>query len=93
MIAARLDQALRPEPTPDRFKMLAGTTLHEDQITQVRGFPLSAMCHRMAEAVRSGDLHDDGPSFNDGLDVMRVIEAAYNASDRKTWIDVQTVSS
>ena len=88
MIAARLDKALRPEPIPDMFKILSGTTLHEDEITQVRGFPLSAMCHRMAEAYAAAISADDGPSFNNGLEIMRVIEAAYSASDQKTWIDV-----
>jgi predicted dehydrogenase len=92
MVASRLDQTLSPRAIPERFRVLRGTSIREGELTDGRTFPLSAMCHGMTRAIRQGRLDEDGPTFEEGLEIMRVIEATYQASERGVWVDVDTIS-
>jgi predicted dehydrogenase len=89
--AGRHDTVLKPVEIPERLKMLVGTDLHEDRIAQTRGFPLSAMCHHMSEAIYTGNKSDAGPGFDEAIEVMRIVEAAYRSDSSATWVNVSSV--
>ena len=83
LTAGRSDPELRERDIPERFSALTA------KLTNVyagpRGYPLAAMCYRMAEAIRTGDGTGAGPDFAEAHRVMRVVETAYSASASGAW--------
>jgi predicted dehydrogenase len=86
LTAGRSDLHLREVEIPERFSALTGTLT--DVSAGPRGYPLAAMCYRMAEAIRTGDRSQAGPDFVQAHRVMRVVETAYRASESHTWLNV-----
>lgn len=51
-----------------------------------RSDALAAMCAKLAAAIRTGDRTGAKPDFPEAHRVMRIVEAAYDAAARGTWV-------
>lgn len=78
------DQTLEVIDVPERFRALPMTGVAEDP----RAYALAAMCYRLAEAVRRGDVSQAKPDFHEAHRVMRIVEAAYAAAESQTCLPV-----
>jgi predicted dehydrogenase len=80
------DLTLTKVEVPERFRGLAHamTSVAIDP----RGYPLAAMCHRFADAVRTGDVTEAKPDFHEAHRVMRIVETAYAAAESQAWMPV-----
>jgi predicted dehydrogenase len=80
------DLTLTKVDVPERFRDLARTMT--GVAADPRGYPLAAMCYRLAEAVRTGDVTHAKPDFHEAHRVMRIVETAYAAAESRTWLPV-----
>jgi len=80
------DLHLAKVEVPERFRELASRMTGVD--TDARGYPLAAMCYRLADAVRTGDATHAKPDFHEAHRVMRIVETAYAAAERRTWLPI-----
>lgn len=87
LFARRQDKELLPEPVDRRY--LSCYSVHETA-ERSRRLPLAAMCACMASAVREGNLSAAQPSFEEALKVMQIVEACYQSTERRQWLDVET---
>lgn len=85
--ANRGEQHLTRQTIEERF-WVPGLEFCDDA-EQSRRYPLAAMCAALAQAVRNGDTVSQ-PSFDEAYAVMRVIEAAYEASEKGVWVAIPT---
>jgi len=80
------DLHLAKVDVPERFRELARTLT--GVAADARGYPLAAMCYRLAEAVRTGDVAQAKPDFHEAHRVMRIVETAYAAAEGRTWLPI-----
>ena len=81
------DLKLTKVDVPERYSDLAH--LMTGIAANPRAYPLAAMCYRLAEAVRTGDVAEAKPDFHEAHRVMRIVETAYAAAESRTWLPVR----
>jgi predicted dehydrogenase len=89
----RGDPTLAPIEIEDRFRRLPEIDLDDADLADPRAFALTAMCHRMAKAVRTGAAGDAGPDFTEAFAVMQVVEAAHAAAEEGAGVDLAAFGS
>lgn len=52
-----------------------------------RDYPLAAMCYHYAQALRTGETGQSGPTFADAYRVMEIVESAYRADESGAWVN------
>lgn len=80
------DLSLTRLEVPERFRRPARTMT--GVAADPRADPLAAMCYRLTEAVHTGDVTQAKPDFHEAHRVMRIVETAYAAAERGTWLPV-----
>jgi len=81
------DAAMTPAVIEQRYRTIPGVPGVEPDPLRPQLFPMVAMCQRFATAVR-GDGDGAAPTFAEAAHVSAVVESAYDADARRTWVDV-----
>jgi predicted dehydrogenase len=78
-----------PVPLDEQYLVLDGAPGIRENPDDPNFFPIAAMCHRLARAVRGIEVGDAGPDFAEALHVMQVVETAYHAHRERRWVEVR----
>jgi len=84
---------LEPVAIDARFERCDTAPVTVRDIDDPRLFALTAMCDRLSSAVRGAPGAGAGaaPSFDEGFDIMRVVEAVYRSHDEWRWVEVAEI--